>query len=76
MVTVAEEQATFSQCATLGRRPFGSMKLIRPSPSAPIVIDTSLKAKWSGSPIVDVVADVQAMSRQWATSRWPTDSAG
>ena len=46
-----------------------------PSPSLPIVTDTSSNAKWSGSPIVAVVTDEQAVSTQWATSRKPTDRA-
>ena len=57
----------------LGSKPFGSMNVIMPSPSLPIVTDTSSNAKWSGSPIVAVVTDEQAVSTQWATSRKPTD---
>ena len=44
------------------------VKLIRPSPSEPIVIDVN-SSHWQLS-IVAIAADVQARFAQWATFNW------
>src|SRR5262245_26908772 len=73
VLIAARVHARFSQCATFGKRPFGSRKPMTPSPSEPIATEVVSNAACSGSPSVESVALVQAVFEQCATCRGSTE---